>query len=304
MKLEIVNITPEMARQWLRTNIHNRVVSAALVCKYATDIVNGRWLLTHQGLAFDTKGILRDGQHRLLAVAYTEIAARMVVAFDVPEEAFIAVDTGTARSYQDTMTIAGTPLPKMYLPILNGILYGEGMHNYPVGHQTKTVYIAAYHDAIRFTLDCFNAVEAPSGFKVMHVMGVIARAYFTQDRDKLKEFCNLYLKGFDSNGPTDANNPAIKFRNWKENHPDHKANEVYRKAQRAVGAFLKGDKLPKLYDQTDELFEIPKVDAKIVKDIRHDLNKLKSLFTDFGVVSQEEISPKKARMLDEIYARK
>ena len=60
-------VTPEMAREWLTHNTHNRPVSRQYVEKYARDMRAGRWHYTNQGIGFDVNGVMTDGQHRLLA---------------------------------------------------------------------------------------------------------------------------------------------------------------------------------------------------------------------------------------------
>lgn len=68
---QVLEITPEMASDWLSTRrwIHNRRISDHTTSKYVTDMREGLWKLTRQGLIFDTEGYLIDGQHRLRAVA-------------------------------------------------------------------------------------------------------------------------------------------------------------------------------------------------------------------------------------------
>lgn len=69
MKTTIKIITPEWAAEILeRHNPKNRNLSLPTIEAYCTDMKNGRWLLTHQGIAFDVSGNLVDGQHRLAAI--------------------------------------------------------------------------------------------------------------------------------------------------------------------------------------------------------------------------------------------
>jgi len=72
----VLNVSPDMALKWLEGNTHNRPINQAHVNRLAKEITAGRWQLTHQGIAFDTKGILIDGQHRLWAIATRSSADR------------------------------------------------------------------------------------------------------------------------------------------------------------------------------------------------------------------------------------
>ena len=80
MKTRIETITPALATEWLdKHNSVNRKISEPTVQSYAMDMKNGRWTLTHQGIAFDTEGNLQDGQHRLWAIVFSGITLEMMV---------------------------------------------------------------------------------------------------------------------------------------------------------------------------------------------------------------------------------
>ncbi len=57
-KLGKMLVTPEMAKEWLMHNTHNRPVSRTTVEKYARDMKAGKWFYTNQGIGFDTTGTL------------------------------------------------------------------------------------------------------------------------------------------------------------------------------------------------------------------------------------------------------
>lgn len=61
--------------------------------------------MTHQGIAFDKNGILRDGQHRLTAIVDEGRDAKMVVTFGIAPEAFSVMDTGSRRTASDVLEI-------------------------------------------------------------------------------------------------------------------------------------------------------------------------------------------------------
>lgn len=85
MKTKTEIITPEWAIEKLENhNPHNRKLSEQTVQAYAGDMRNGRWVLNHQGIAFDTEGNLADGQHRLWAVVFSGKSVEMQVTYDLP----------------------------------------------------------------------------------------------------------------------------------------------------------------------------------------------------------------------------
>lgn len=100
-------ITPAMATEYLRRNGVNRNFSKNSVISYARDMTNGNWRTSHQGIAFDTEGNLRDGQHRLAAIVRSGCTVHMLVSTGVPPESFGIMDTGRGRTMADRLQIEG-----------------------------------------------------------------------------------------------------------------------------------------------------------------------------------------------------
>jgi len=102
-------ISPEKARQYLETNTNNRNLNAQHVRVLANEILEGRWQVTHQGIAFSESGELIDGQHRLNAVIAANRAVGMMVSRDVPSNAndMYMIDMGRKRSVSDVLQMAG-----------------------------------------------------------------------------------------------------------------------------------------------------------------------------------------------------
>ncbi|MFC9953182.1 hypothetical protein ACFVIN_22370 [Streptomyces prasinus] len=107
MHMEVLDVTPELAAEWLTRNTSNRPLSKATVQQLAARIQRGEWQLTHQGIAFDEDGVLIDGQHRLAAVVKAGLTVPLTVARGVPRTAFTVMDTGRKRTGRDTLALAG-----------------------------------------------------------------------------------------------------------------------------------------------------------------------------------------------------
>jgi hypothetical protein len=73
MRTDLVQITPDMARNMLTSNPVNRRLSERAVSDLAKAILNNDWQITHQGIAFYDDGTLADGQHRLTAVVKANV---------------------------------------------------------------------------------------------------------------------------------------------------------------------------------------------------------------------------------------
>lgn len=104
MSSEVINVTPEIAAACLEHNVHNnRPVRAVDVNKFARDMANGNWRLTHQGIAFNTEDLLIDGQHRLRAVVQSGCTVPMLVWHNLPNSCLSRIDTGLARTTSDSI---------------------------------------------------------------------------------------------------------------------------------------------------------------------------------------------------------
>ena len=105
MQTNIERITPEMANKILEKNTANRKVRVSWVDTLAGILRRGEWVVTHQGIALDKNGNLIDGQHRLLAIRKTGIAANVMISRDVDPAAYLATDCGLSRTISDRTNI-------------------------------------------------------------------------------------------------------------------------------------------------------------------------------------------------------
>ena len=103
-------VTPEMAERYLKTNYtNNRNVRMDWVNTLADIINNGNWQISHQGIAFDSNGVLLDGQHRLLAIVKAKKAVTMQVTRGLSKNTFKSIDAGIGRRNGDHFKFAGVP---------------------------------------------------------------------------------------------------------------------------------------------------------------------------------------------------
>lgn len=102
IRAEIENITPEMAREYLKLNkTTNRKLSQSVVRSYRTDMLENNFKMTGEPIQFDVNGVLVNGQHRMQALAGIEnesFVVSMLVVRNVPEEAFRYMDNGARRT--------------------------------------------------------------------------------------------------------------------------------------------------------------------------------------------------------------
>jgi hypothetical protein len=102
-----VQITPEKAKAILEHQPAQRPVSRLNVARLKNEIIEGRFRRTHQGLAFDENGLLRDGQHRLMACYEAGRNIEILACFNEPAPLFAHYDNGIARTIGTTLYLAG-----------------------------------------------------------------------------------------------------------------------------------------------------------------------------------------------------
>lgn len=104
---QVVKITPVLAEIMLKRNVKNRALKKRAIARYKRAMKDGRWLVTHEGIAFSADGFLIDGQNRLTAIIESGKTVEMPVFFGIASVAFAVIDTGKARTGADTLGIAG-----------------------------------------------------------------------------------------------------------------------------------------------------------------------------------------------------
>lgn len=96
---------------------------------------------------------------------------------------------------------------------------------------------------------------------VTPVMAVVARAYYSIDRNVLAKFCDVVKTGIVENPKTESS--AVRLRNVliemgaRGLHSSESSRTKYRKASRALRAFIDGESLSNLYEASSEIFLLP-----------------------------------------------
>lgn len=103
--VSVVDITPEIARQWLERNLGNRPASPAHVAKLEKAIRDGKWKMTGDPIRFSKSAKLIDGQHRLQAILNSGMTVTCVVMRDLEDAIFDVLDSGKGRQKSDVLFI-------------------------------------------------------------------------------------------------------------------------------------------------------------------------------------------------------
>jgi hypothetical protein len=254
-----MTITPDMARRWLEAaNTRNRTMSMPHCERMARDMRDGRWVLTHEGIAFSSNGRLLDGQHRLQAIVMAGVPVDMFVWFDVPAEALMTINSGRRRTLVDSLTLSeqAEDVTHQHIATLRAMLGGMGAAPTLTPHEAA----AAYHqhrDAIDFAMIYLVARDGIRGIATGPTRGVVARAYYSADLDRLESFCRVLSTGMATH-PDDA--PAALLFTYllrSGGGGTERLADRYGKTERALSAFLRREPLARLYAATQELFPLP-----------------------------------------------
>lgn len=106
MEYKTIDITPEIAREWLDSMpAYQRKPAKGTVAEYAKDMAAGRWVEgTGDAFRFNKLGQMIDGQHRCLAVIESGVTIKGVVIEGLDDEVFLVLDRGRKRAASDTVT--------------------------------------------------------------------------------------------------------------------------------------------------------------------------------------------------------
>jgi hypothetical protein len=153
MHTEIRVITPEDAKLILQKNTRNRPVNHSHLAIFESQLQRGEMQLTHQGIAISSTDVLLDGQHRLMAIANTGIAAQLMVTTGLPDSIFSVLDTGAKRTPGDILAIDGAPHSAgLAASIRLYILYHEAPGNVWTGNGPNKLASTTYIDK-KYNLD-------------------------------------------------------------------------------------------------------------------------------------------------------
>lgn len=212
-----MKITPEVAADWLenRNLAANRSLSEHVAVKYAKAMKEGRWLFTHQGIAFDTEGWLIDGQHRLRAVVLSRATVEMFVVPDCDGATFAVLDGGYKRQAAHLIHAPGSRVvaaTARILAIVTGESVGIRVQDGIYDTQLPTDEVIRVAELWPELGELYPAVDAcyRSGRvnRPMH-LAVLAQAMRTRHRSKMSD----WFDGLTEGAGLAANDPRLLLRN-------------------------------------------------------------------------------------------
>lgn len=263
LKTELIFVTPEMAKDWLRKNAGNRKLKRHKVAKLRADLRHGRFKTTHQGIAFNCNGDLKDGQHRLTAIAEEGIAAWMMVTTGLPNEAVTVIDRGAGRSLTDNATMTGLNVTKQDV----AVSYVAMEAPVSIAHSSSTSEYEVF-EFIERHRDAIEAVRVPAKkrLSIAPVMAAFMRAFPYCPNAAWERCLRLFLNGVDESFDASKERAIIVFRDYclTSKGSGYALNiDLYRRCQRAIKAFMNAEELKLIKPCEQDLFPLPPKDALV-----------------------------------------
>lgn len=107
ISVQLINVTPALAENYLKYNPVNRKVSKNNVAFLSQQMKSGLFVENGESIVFDTENILKDGQHRLLAIVKSGKSYHIPIVKGVRSVSMATYDTGKNRSAADVLSIYG-----------------------------------------------------------------------------------------------------------------------------------------------------------------------------------------------------
>lgn len=206
-----VTITPEIANDWLenRNITAQRDLSDLIARRYAKSMADGRWLYTHQGIAFDTEGWLIDGQHRLRAVVLADTSVDMFVIPDCDSATFAVLDNGYKRQ---AAQMIHTPSSRVVAAAARVLASVTALGPSGRAQDVPTdVILATYKQWPELDAMSPHVESCYRGSKVTRSMhlAVLVQAFRTKCRDRIGPWFDGLTSGVDLG----ASDPRLHLRN-------------------------------------------------------------------------------------------
>lgn len=270
MKTEEKTITPAFANDVLENhNPRNRHLSERKASVFARDMSAGRWITTHQGIAFDVNGDLIDGQKRLRGVIIANTPVRMLVSTGLPVDVKIGelcvrvmdvVDRGETRTVAQQLGIThgisnATYVSAACLAIYHLVRPGKG--NYTT---TDILFCEdALHDDIQAVIQKTQNKRWRSGF----ILGPLA-LYRHAHKNKADAFLSelLLLE-------SEIASPVRAFMRWFErSHSSSNKMATMRVLAGCLKYYHGGKEMDRAFDTEPSRAWLLNLVPAIVKDLR------------------------------------
>lgn len=258
----IERIGPDKAATYLNTMVNNRVLNQTIVNNYSSLMAAGLWKGTHQGIAFNEKGELTDGQHRLWGIIESGVTIEMLVVRGIDSDAVSAIDAGRVRNFSDHAHYNGWDANNIEAGIAKILAAGITKRNYYVPPEVMNNWYEFYRNGVTFAMRIRNSVRVITKVPPMGMCAAFAAAWYSSDEATLLRMAVALNTGV-RDAPRD--NAAIALRDaWLTGRlGGPNSSEQYLKTEGAIRAFIEGRPIRNVQMPEKEIFVIPKLPKDI-----------------------------------------
>jgi hypothetical protein len=125
LKHEVVEVTPDLARELLTRNTHNRPASTFKIDEYAKAMLAGEWKFNGDSIRISDTGVLLDGQTRLAAIIKANTPQKMGLWWGIEADAQNVMDTGRKRTFANALSLEGESYPTAVAALTNLLMAWE-----------------------------------------------------------------------------------------------------------------------------------------------------------------------------------
>ena len=119
MNTTIETIGPAYAEILLKRNTQNRPMQPHHVTYLVREMESARWMENGEPIIIGEDGLIKDGQHRLMAIIRSGKSYKFVIVRDVASNVFATINCGKGRNAADALAIIGEKNSKLIANSLN-----------------------------------------------------------------------------------------------------------------------------------------------------------------------------------------
>lgn len=278
-RVELVNVTPSMAEEFLKKNTGNRTIRESRVRTYTELMRRGEWTFSNDGIGFFDDGTLANGQHRLLAIIRSGETVPMTIFYGLPKTPYM--DTGLARTQIDNIKMADADME--WTRPRHGAMANILRYEFPDVISLETItdkanYMKKYKSAFQAVDKIYVPPrECSNGLRGAPIYAAFLVAYIDgADEEMLKSAAMLLNRGLLTKVNDPGANSMLKLRESLINKEHIKKKTfgtgsnhiIFSYATYALAAYLRGEGISSFPDKALETcpFHIFDVNGNIVYD--------------------------------------
>ncbi len=199
VRVEYIQVTPDLAAQWLGRNKKNRNIRVAVVQGLAEAELRGEWQLNGETIKIDWDGNLLDGQHRLTSIVKSGMTLPCLVVTGLDPAVLDTIDQGLKRQFADYLVMEGQKYAAG-IAATTRLLWQFENKKLVIGRDAKQPTIIQLRDCLAANLDLLDVM--PLAYALNDELGLArSMAAFTyllcrrKSRDAADEFFDQLRSG-------------------------------------------------------------------------------------------------------------